>query len=407
MKNFVMVACLLALSGLTACGGTEQDPMATQTESVKNGVPPKAAEKPAPEPTDEDALKIHGQGWDRHFFMRQGVEDEVTIIARSTLADAKFKIDITNLEDFKGAVAYDPIEGDTAQNIPASIKFKWKPSSVDTTQDLTFFEMDVEAYTTNKDFVNKRKATVYVYVHPAASPVPSIVSVQKMSAMREGQKATFTVDVRDTDGIDFPGSRPQLALLPNYLNINGSSYLSAGEPQQDLVDPTLWHFNVVVDLTNIELTSTRVYPRFYVAAISRQGKKSPSVEGQYEVITSVSEPYSSWSTEVPGFFEGARGRYQFFVMDPKNEGNIAVNFNPACSTYPGAPRCSCRQPDGASSVKRTSMICTIEWTPTSADAIKLSKGQLNIAYEVKNTSPITSDTESKTKTFNGTIQVVQ
>lgn len=391
LNPLLIAALALALS---ACGGKQQNPFSEASEDIKHGKPPGANtdtkdEKPDP-PT---VLKVDGPA---HYVFQQGEELEITIPARSLYPKSQYKVEITNLDAFKGATQ-ETVDGNTETKTMAQVKMKWTPPKDLFFDDKTALTLNVRIYTTNldEDFSNIESKLIYVY--KSNYSIPQIVKITPPAKpIKENSVGTILIQVRDEDGLDatYP---PTLDFGPaSFSAMNAAAFLVPQSPTQELKDPAVWNFKVDVRLPNTVTTDSQVMS-YYVSAVSHFGRKSPASAGNFTAWTSIVPVVSSWSGPVE-FKIGASNRHQFTVIDALQEGIVSVNLKTSLAGLPGAPTLGC-----AKAATQSEQICTINWN-VPADA---TVGDHQLSFDLVNKSPITGDTDMNTKAFSGLIKLVQ
>jgi hypothetical protein len=173
-------------------------------------------------------------------------------------------------------------------------------------------------------------------------------------------------------------------------------------PTQDSVDPTLWHFNVSVNLNDAEITPDYDTLDYYVSARSRFGAVSVPVEGSANVWSKIGTPKTTWSEKLT-FEIGAMNKYSFIVRDPRGDGILAAQVVSDCAAFPGGgASCSCEAVlDGGNAVGSEQM-CTIAW---NIDAT-VAPQDVNFEYSATNASQNKSNTNTVVTPFTGIIHLV-
>jgi len=408
MKKIIMSVFLISLVGLTACSGNSNpfgsdNPLDGQSPEVQNGEAPKGPQVPDEKPIGKDVFVIDGEGFSDHIVLQQNNEREIVLTARSFFDKSQYRMEITNLNAFKGATI-ESTDGDVAAGQVATIKFKWSPTAKEVFNMVTTYKMDVMVYTTNMKNVYSYTKSFSVFVYREEYTAPEVTNIQKLGTpLKEGQATTFMVDVRDKDGVDLPSDgRPKLMVLPSYsFGTNLAPYISTGTATQDLTDPTLWHFTVTVDLKKAELTDSSINGNFYVAAKSRFDKVSPPLSGMIDVWSNVAAPKTTWPTTLK-FKKGANNQYTFIVQDPKSEGILDVQIKSTCATWPGTASCACEPVMEAGKPVEFVKSCSIQWqVPADVTATTW-----DFEYTGKNLSKNKADTTPTEVNFKSVITLV-
>lgn len=396
MKWLQIVFAAVFVFGMVACEFTEQDPLAKESDSVKKGEVPSKAKPPEEKPLPSDVLRIDGADY---FVFRENVEQEISIKGRSAFDQVKYNIEITNPDDFKGATI-EMVEGDVALDLQAEVKFKWTPPKGIVYSDVISYTLDTMIYTTNLSENYSFKKSFNIFIYKETFVIPEVLSVDKVtSAVKEGSTAKFKVTVLDADGTN--STPPNLMALTDFTDKNGAPYLSWAKPTQDPSDPTIWVFDVTIDLRNVEITAGSNIAQFSIAAVSSAGKKSPPKKGQYTVWSSIMAPVTSWLDAVE-FKIGKDNHFDFSIIDPRGEGKLTAQFITTCSSLPGAPICACTAKVGVSGKANTLSACSIDWS-VPADTIPQD---LKILFKAENSSTLFGDSEKKVVNFAGLLKLV-
>lgn len=400
----VLVGTLFLIS---ACGGTKQDPLDGQSDDVKNGKAPGIAEAPKKKPADSNVLKIDGPD---SLVVQEGEEREITFTARSLFVeDTEYALEFTSAgaAEYKNATVTSK-PGNSAKGELASITIKWKVPKGLAAGQVTDTALVVSAYTTNLKAIYSVEKNVTVFISSNSKNVPNITKVEvPVDPIKENtNKSIIKVYVTDNDSSDVVGRRPSLIIMPDTSGANGAAYLvPAKNPVKDPALANSWIFDVVVDLTNAEMTAYSANAKFLVAATSYLGRLSAFKSASYSVWTSVSQPVSSWQ-EIVYFKRQQANSYTFIVTDPRGEGLIDAKFTTNCSALEGKPVCDCKSIAGVSGKSKGAAQCSITWTPPAGGGIFFAATPYTISVSVTNQSPITNDKDNKVQIFNGVIQLV-
>ncbi|MCC6138132.1 MAG: hypothetical protein IT287_05840 [Bdellovibrionaceae bacterium] len=262
------------------------------------------------------------------------------------------------------------------------------------------YTLETMIYTTNLEENYSFKKAFNIFIYKETFVIPEVLAVDTVtSAVKEGSTAKFKVKVLDADGT--PTTPPSLMALTDYTDKNGAPYLSWAAPVQDPNDPTIWFFDVTIDLKNVEVTTGSNTAQFSIAAVSAAGKKSPPKKGQYIVWSSIMAPITSW-LEAVEFKIGKDNHFDFSVIDPRGEGKLSAQFITACSGLPGSPVCACTPKVGVSGKANTLAACSIDWV-VPADT---TAQDLKILFKAENVSTLPGDTEKKLVNFAGLLKLV-
>lgn len=397
MKSVVSLFISIVFAfGLTACGGTSQDPLEKQSELVKGGEVPSKPKPPKEKPLAQDVLRIDGADF---FVFRENVEQEISIKARSGFNEALYTIEVTNMDSFKNATMT-TIEGDVAKDQQAQVNFKWTPPKGMVFADVITYQLETMVYTTNLAENYSFKKTFNIFIYKETFSVPEIISVTSLpAAIKENTTAQFKVKVKDVDGTET--TLPSLLALTDYTQKNGAPYVSWGKAVQDVNDPQMWWFDVTINLKDVDLTTGADNAEFSLSALSAAGKKSNPYKLNFTVWSSVLKPVTSWMDAVE-FKIGQGNHFDFTIVDPRGEGKLTAKFLTNCSTLAGAPTCVCIPRVGIAGKADTLMSCSIDWmvptgTPTQEQVI---------VFNAQNKSTLPGDTQMENANFSGKIKLV-
>jgi hypothetical protein len=398
MKPVKILIALFSIVAVVGCGGTKQDPLADQSDAVKNNQPPKGPEAPKEKPLASDVLKIDGSDY---FVFREGVEQEITIKARSAFDEAKYTLEVTNADQFKDMTIVGT-EGDVPNAQQAEIRIKWLPPKGLVYADVVTLNLQTMVYTTNLEENYSFKKNFSIFIYKESYNIPEILTMDPIAgAVKEGSKSTFKVKVKDLDSS--AQMKPDLVALRDFTNINGAPFLTWNTPKQDPTDPNIWLFDVTVDLGAADVTSGSSKAEFGLAAVSNAGKKSAPRKGNFTIWTSVLTPVTSWSEKVE-FKIGATNVHNFTVIDPRGEGELTTLFTTQCAFLSGAPTCTCKLQKGVAGKANSAANCSIAWT-VPVDAFENQDVEIN--YKVENKSPVFGDKDLKSASFVGQLKLVK
>lgn len=407
MKMTQIVLVALTAMILAGCGGGEQDPLANQPDNIKNG------EYTKPKPVDEIAeinkskfLFIERMPY---FNVENNTEAEVIIRGKSLYPNSRYRLTWINADMFPGAT-YEEIEGDPSKNQQALLKINWTPKEY-ITIDTFPTRIDVVLKTVDLEKADSLDDSLPVFIYRKNFDVPKVLGISGMTGdITEGESRTVQVTIEDRYAQRFPDEIPELMFFSGtgFNNINGAPYLTVrGQPKQDEQDLGKWVFDVDINLRNTEVTRARTNASFFVAAVSKNGKKSAPLSASFFARTSLSQPITTWVTDVD-FKVGADNKYDFLVYDVRNEGFLSTQFQTNCNLIVGQPRCSCRPQIGTSLGTTSVNVCTVHWK--IPDGV-LSEEQSFVKQEFKFTgiakSPIANDTTTVQSNFVTTIRMVK
>lgn len=403
MNKVCKVLSLLALAGiLNACSDMfsgEANPLANESADVQNGKVPGKQKPEDPKPVAKDVLLIDAS--DSYTF-REGVEQEITINGRSMFDESIYEMEISNLQDFKGAVVTSTM-GDKKAGVLASIKFKWKPPLGFVILDKMYVDLDVTISTKGlpEDYIHKK--TIKLFVYNEAYAVPKILSVTGLpqNIKEAGVAKTFKVVIEDYESKDVNGERPSLLFLSKSVGLGLAPFVKVNNLTYAVPAKGQWIFDVVVNLNGLEMTPSKSAGYFDIYAVSANSVQSNPFNVSLEVWTSIVVPISSWTDPIE-FKIGVENNYAFTVLDPKAEGNMTASFLTQCGLLDGNPVCDCKAVPVAFGKPKSIYNCSIQWTVPETI---LTSSQI-LSYKVQNVSPV-DPSENKEQTFNGTIQFVK
>lgn len=403
MNKVCKVLSLLAFAGiLNACSDVfsgEANPLANQSADVQNGKAPGTQKVEDPKPVAKDVLLIDAS--DSYTF-REGVEQEITINGRSMFDESIYEMEISNLQDFKGAVVTSTT-GDKKAGVPASIKFKWKPPVGFVILDKMYVDLDVTISTKDlpENYIHKKTIKLFVYNESYAVPKILNVSGVPKTIKESGTAATFKVVIEDYESKDVNGERPSLLFLSKSVGLSLAPFVKVSSVSYPNPAKGQWIFDVIVNLNGLEMTTSKSAGYFDIYAVSGNSVQSNPYNVSLDVLTSISVPVSSW-TEPIEFKVGVENNYAFTVLDPKAEGNLTATFLSQCGLLDGAPVCDCKAVPVAYGKPKSISNCSIQWVVPETI---LSSSQI-LSYKVQNLSPV-DPLDNKEQTFNGTIQFVK
>jgi hypothetical protein len=307
------------LAVVTACS-MNQDPMAGQSESVRNGVPPsEVRQKPAADPLFADSLRIRTSV--EVFQFQETIESVYSISGQALLASKDPVLEITNLSEFPGAT-FDEKNG----------TFKWTPTKgynggLSVRNSLLKVQYSVESTEAKKRISKTLEVPIICAIKNSE---PSIVAIDNLSnpPIREGERRQFRVTVRDEDAQ--VGQEPRLMILPgnSSYDLDGSTLVNKVVPKvdQDANDKSLYKFTLYLDVEKADVTNKEDTFQFNLMAVSRFGITSQIQKVNIRVLTSVSYPVISLNdNEYIPVHAGQDTTISFMAMDPKSEGTVTVS----------------------------------------------------------------------------------
>lgn len=400
LKLKLSKSLMMALVGLSVVvGGCQQDPFANKSDAIKQGVPPELDRGPVvPKPIPSDALRISSDSEVYNF--KETFVGELTVAGRVLQGVPDFILSIDNMDEFPGATfdaktgafKWTPPKDSTggAYGVPKSLRVRLEATPVAGGAKLA----------TTKD--------ILIYVTRAEGD-PEILNVDDLKTLptREGEIRKFDVTLTDPDGSDVDGARPRLIAIPSVrgiADVAGLVYMdesTAAKPNPvfDIASKT-WKFSMVLDLrtrTNQrgrDFTDRQATFKFALQAISRYGGTAIKPVDA-DIITDVLPPQVTWgdAIEIVG---GVENSIQFTAFDPYAEGQIRVEFVTRVDQLPGAAVAFCNQ-----GTRAGDMICTLSWKPLPVTA----KTDVEIKFNVRNSSRVVGDTKFVESSFSRTVTV--
>jgi hypothetical protein len=383
MKNILQVlSVVLIFTAVSGCSKWNQDPMAGQSDLLKNPQnSPQGPEKPQP-PEPNDSVRVDTVDF---FSFREGETGEFEISARVLRADYTFEIVLDNIDEFPGAV-FDAKTGKFTWNV---VTGTLPPGS----QDRVNKSLHVVAYAIdpggNRKFYAEKSVLIAIDKFVG---VPTIISISRAATyVREGERKSVTVKIKDMDASDDQSTWPTVVVsqLPGYGNLAAFVKLN----RVTNVDPHIFEVLLNVDLTDAELTSNYMESGFVVMALSHLGKSSSSSEVRMSVATSFSDVKTTWwqALEVSA---SRSTTYQFTIYDPKGETKVGT---PTFSSTPAeaAVTCSYSSSDQA-------QYCSMTFTPNSSTR---AGDTLYIRGNVVTSSTSFSDVYTRTHALTFTLKV--
>lgn len=393
-----LVLSVGAVGLLTSCGGgVNQDPLASQPDQIRNGIPPQLDKKPAPPtPIQQEALRIDAPAYHDFYEAKEG---SVIIKGRVLMPGAEFEILIANIDDFPGAVVsmVDP------QNPMAGVKFTWTPPVDFSSGDYTRKRyLEVVLATTNTPVKLSTSESILLLVTRAAD-VPEVISVEDLEKdpVREGEERRFQFVVRDIDGFDGPAGRPNVLFIASEIgkgDIANVVELDSKAPVvQDPADPQRWIYTAWINLRDREITAGEEKFTFAILTTSRFGAQSAH-KVTVTIRTSVREPVTSWKSPVT-VNAGEEVVFNFQVYDPRFEGRVSVNFLERPEQVLGQATWDC--PPVASLSEP--LMCTIRWRVP----LNPVRTTFEVPMELRNRSQVPGDRADATARVSGRFRVRQ
>lgn len=383
----VLGLCVWAIFA-QGCAKLKQDPMADQSEDVRN--PQIPHEKPSPTPVVVDSSGILQIDTDDFYTLKEGKPAEFDVTGRvlvpvdghEAVLGVDYIITIDNLADFKDAT----FDGATG-------KFKWTPQvGVSESEYAKQMTMKVSIKML-KGFAYTRSKDVKIFVEKYFTD-PEIVAIEGLSGMtfHEGDRVNFKIKFRDADADE--QNLPKLTLTNVQNGPNIASLIAVnGNPRRDSTDRTLWIFSMIMDTANAELTNREIALNFGVIGISRYGRASTPQKQTVVFRTKMEKPIVGWAEGTEAKFTATLDNVMSFsVSDPKGEGSVRVEFQNCAAS--GAV-CECVDAYRAS----TMAICTVKWKPTATQT-----GRFTVRGIAYNQSPIVGE-RAEQKYFSNYVRV--
>ncbi|HEY8270633.1 MAG TPA: hypothetical protein VIG33_07065 [Pseudobdellovibrionaceae bacterium] len=383
----VILSSTLVVGILAGCASQwNQDPLADKDGVLKTGQP-----KPT-QPEERKAIDSNNVVVDSPelYAFREGTLGELVVTARILENGYAAAMSVENLADFPGA-NFAVVNYDSATRIQTA-KFTWTPafgvvsgnSGLDEKKDLKLLILGSKP--NSKVIVGHRSVKVSI---GKMLNVPEIFSISQTSiSLREGEKATLNLKIRDKDaGIDVK-SYPNLLILPTVGYADPSQFVTINQ----IVATGSGEFTVFlgIDLTSAELTKSRGIFSFNLKAVSRFNQVSSAQSVLLNIVTSFSDLQSSWYDvlETPA---GSKTTFQFMIFDPKTELSVS---NPNFSGLPSNATVNC-------SAVGTNQLCTFSWTPD----LSVPAGDYSFQAQVTGRSQDPQDTFVKNNSFNLKLRV--
>lgn len=350
MKKLIFIFLGVSLS--VGCGKDifkfHQDPLTGEDTKFKDGRP--VPEKPVyDKPVDSDAIRFNTPDF---VSLEEGKETEFEIGARILIPDYVTELKIVNLSDFPGAT-FDPATG----------KVNWKPpvGYVVEGGGSSWLERRLQlratAVKTDAPVLIKEREIALRVTREYTAPEITIVT-KESDAMREGESRNLRIRVRDLNAV--PADERTWPLV-TFTNVNNQRSLAAfmAPVRKVSLSNNEYQLDYKINLQEAELTSSAQVYTTGIVAVSQAGKRSLQSNMTVLVLTSFSDPISSWKgTQV--FRAGETRSFQFVVFDPKQE--VKLTFN-RFRDVPAGAAIQCAPSDMPSL-----LACSIEWTPAPDQA---------------------------------------
>lgn len=356
----------------------KQDPYEKYSEDIKNSQRREDdTTPPASKPIRRDALHIDTA--QKSYSFREGIKGEIVFTGRVLNPGVPFQLSIENLKDFPGAT-FDAAKG----------SFEWTPPRNFVAGNDSPRNMVLEVLITAQDTtVMTNTLAVDIFIGRSENePIVESIDDLVTSPTREGEAKKFKVVVKDEDALDTDTGRPRILAVGNDrtsispLISMMPSLSGAPNPVQDPNDPTKWIFEMYMDVTRGEYTTSVDLFKVSLIAVSRLGRTSVPKTVDAAIITSVREPTITWQGVVE-MVAGQENTLTFSVFDAMNEGEVSLNWITRCDQLQGAGVCKC---SAASS--GMGLMCTISWKVDKA----VSSGTLkDIEFELFNRSRAPGD----------------
>lgn len=374
MDRQINILLVLVVAFLFGCnsGFKGQDPLEGQPENIRQAIPPEEKiDSPANDILPEDALIIDA---DLFYEFVEGKKGVVKISSRSMLPDTTYTLDLEYVEQrlVSASTTVSP-DGHTQT-------LEWTPPH-GFVGDLSVKRMNVTVVIhakRGKTYLSRRQdIQIVVYRKDKRPEIVEIIDLPEKDGVREGQSAAFKVVVRDPESVSrvlssaVVGSPPQLRFVRTSEYKNLVPFLKLiGSPQRSKEDPELWMFNVRVELNNeSNLSRNRDTYYFGLQAVNRHSNPSRVSKQELTVYSDLFAPFVTWGSEDFVIFqEGKENYFSFAVFDPRQEGEVSIEWITDWKKYPGLV-VSCQD----HKIYKEYHNCLIMWTPKSLDNFELPK----------------------------------
>ncbi len=394
----------LTISAVGCSNGLEQDPYANQPDAVKDSTVPTEKQKrdERGQADKPESLRIDS---DDSFSFVEGQENSYKITGRilasvnghEPVLGQDYELTVENINELSGA-SFDAASG----------KLTWTPPVGYVDQAYTQ-NVNVEVTLTTKFLPIRRTTKSIVAVVTRKSTNPVIESVEDIGtiATAEGSVRNFQIVVYDPHADDkSPNNLPRLVFVSvNNGKASATPYLiclpSCSSPTKIAGRSGYYTFKAALDVSNVEVTNSKVTLSFGVMAVSRFGEASGVTSANASVYTSISKPELSWAeTEPISVVAGQENTVNFTVYDPLSNSDLTVTFNTRCDLVLGAnSTCACKPM--VASVPTGTQLCSIRW------GVPKSTLQTEFAVEIATFSRSKYEANQKPFTYSRKLKVVQ
>jgi len=309
MKKINLVLSIFLGLALAAC---DQDPMAKKADELRKAKP--VTDLPQkPQPVDSDAIIID---YPQVFTFSEESRSEFKISAKVLMEGySSIQYEIENKADFDQVIF----------NEQTGV-FSWTPPKGTVTQeDKRLFDLKIRVYAEPKDpkgmvLTKARMAKILVNRNYWA---PKIVNVKDFpDKIREGDYEYFRIQVSDVD------SGPDVADAPfiqftdlKKTEVNVSSTITLYKTEYNR-GQRIWEYEYMLDLRNVELTSSLANFWLGIRVVNKYGKNSGTpIEMGGSVLTKLSRLETTWNSQLK-LTAGENYKITFLVYDPKGEGML-------------------------------------------------------------------------------------
>ena len=347
---------LMTLITLTACSnGWDQDPFAKDNFNVRNAVPQGANKITTPPIRDVMRIDV-----DSNYVMKEGQKKIIPLEYRLLHPEFKFVgIKINNLDSELPGAIYDPVK----RELVFEPKEGYVPSGAIVLSSILRLSLLAEY----KGTLQEVRQEVVFHVIRGSAEAPQIEKVEGLTEeLMEGTTSSFKIFIRD----EVSPSGPQLVLSKGTGFVkNASQYMRHGVGIASPQDPSLWVFNVDIDLTTDEVTKDKTLFAFSIQAFSALGVPTTLLTKSYTVFSKAEKPKFFFENNLE-FTVGEKKSYSFTVADIKAEGKITAQFLDDCGLkLKGTSNCQCKSLIGSYA---NSARCVLDWTPSEVGDVQLN-----------------------------------
>ena len=395
---------LTLMLGVAGCSkGLEQDPFAGQPDAVKDSTIPTQKQKrdERGQADKPESLRIDA---DDSFTFVEGQESSYKITGRilasvnghEPVLGQDYELTVENINELSGA-SFDASSG----------KLTWNPPVGFVDQTYTQ-NVNVDVTLTTKFFPIRRTTKSIVAVVTRKSTNPVIESVEDIStiATAEGSVRSFQITVFDPHADDkSPNNLPRLVFVTaNNGKASATPYLtclpSCSAPTKIAGRPGYYAFKAALDISNVEVTNSKVMLSFGVMAVSRFGEASGVTSANASVYTNISKPELSWSELEPiTVVAGQENTVNFTIFDPLSNSDLTATFNTRCDLVLG-PNSTCSCKPLVASTPLGTQLCSIRW------GVPKSTLQTEYAVEIATFSRSKYEPNQKPFTYTRKLKVV-